>query len=59
MTVMSDGCQPVEAAAEGGDAGPGYTAPGGHDGPTGTNLGAPVFACKVFMDAKRFLMALS
>ena len=51
MTVMSDGCQPVEAAAEGGDAGSGHAAPGGHDGPTGTNLGAPAFACRVFMDA--------
>ena len=50
MTVMSDGCQPVEAAAEGGDAGPRHAAPGGHDGPTGTNLGAPAFACRVFMD---------
>ena len=26
MTVMSDGCQSVEAAAEGGDAGPGHAA---------------------------------
>ena len=51
MTVMSDGCQPVEAAAEGGDAGYGHAAPGGHDGPTGTNLGALAFACRVFMDA--------
>ena len=59
MTVMSDGCQPVEAAAEGGDAGYGHAAPGGHDGPTGTNLGAPAFACRVFMDAKRFQKALS
>ena len=50
MTVMSDGCQPVEAAAEGGNVGPGHAAPGGHDGPTGTNLGAPAFACRVFMD---------
>ena len=50
MAVMSDGCQPVEAAAEGGDAGPGHAAPGGHDAPTGTNLGAPAFACRVFMD---------
>ena len=52
MTVMSDGCQPVEAAAEGGDAGYGHAAPGGHDGPTGTNLGAPAFACRVFLDAR-------
>ena len=44
MAVMSDGCQPIEAAAEGGDARPGHAAPGGHDGPTGTNLGAPAFA---------------
>ena len=50
MAVMSDGCRPVEAAAEGGNAGPGHAAPGGHDGPTGTNLGAPAFACRVFMD---------
>ena len=50
MTVMSDGCQSVEAAAEGGDAGSRH-APGGHDGLTGTNLGSPVFACRVFMDA--------
>ena len=50
MAVMSDGCQPVEAAAEGGNAGPGHAAPGGHDGPTGTNLGAPAFACRVFME---------
>ena len=53
MTVMSDGCQPVEAAAEGGDAGPGHAAPGGHDGPTGTNLGASAFAYKVFMDGRQ------
>ena len=51
MTVMSDGCQPVEAAAEGGDAGSGHAAPGGHDSPTSTNLGVPAFACKVFLDA--------
>ena len=51
MTLMSDGCQPVEAAAEGGDAGPGYAGHGGHDGPTDTNLGAPAFARRVFMDA--------
>jgi hypothetical protein len=44
MNVMSDGCQPVEAAAEGGDAGYGHAAPGGHDGPTGINLGARAFA---------------
>ena len=50
MAVMSDGCQPVEAAAEGGNTGPEHAAPGGHDGPTGTNLGAPAFACRVFMD---------
>ena len=50
MTVMSDGCQPLEAAAKGGDARYGHTAPGGHDGPTSTNLGAHVFACRVFMD---------
>ena len=54
MAVMSDGCQPVEVAAEGGDAGPGHAAPGGHDGPTGTNLGAPAFAYRVFMNAKSF-----
>jgi hypothetical protein len=30
MTVMSDGCQPVEAAAKGSDAGYGHAAPGGH-----------------------------
>ena len=53
MTVMSDACRPVEAAAKSGDAGPGYAAPGGHDGPTGTNLGAPAFACRVFMDGRR------
>ena len=53
MTMMSDGCQPVEAAAEGGDAGPGHAAPGGHDGPTGTNLGAPAFAYRVFMDGRQ------
>ena len=52
MAVMSDGCQPVEAAAEGGNAGPGHAAPGGHDGPTGTNLGAPAFASRVFLDAR-------
>ena len=50
---MSDGCQPVEAAAEGGDAGPGHAAPGGHDDPTGTNLGAPAFAYRVFMDGRQ------
>ena len=59
MIVMSDGCQPVETAAEGGDDEPGHAAPGSHDGPTGTNLGAPDFACRVFMDAKRFQKALS
>jgi hypothetical protein len=58
MTVMSDDCQPVEAAAEG-DAGPGHAAPGGHDGPTGTNVGAPAFACRVFMDARLVHKALS
>ena len=51
MAVMSDGCQPVEAVAEGGNPGPEHAAPGGHDGPTGTNLGAPAFACRVFLDA--------
>ncbi len=59
MTVMSDGCQLVEAAAEGGDARPGHVAPGGHDGPTGTNLGALAFACRVFTDAKLSQKALS
>ena len=59
MTVMSDSCQPVEAAAEGGDAGPGHAAPGGHDGPTGTNLDAPTFACRVFMDGRRTRQAVS
>ena len=59
MTFMSDGCQPVEAAAKGGDAGPGYAALGGHDGPTYTNLGAPAFACKVFMDAQSSQKAFS
>ena len=53
MALMSDGCQPVEAAAEGGDAGPGHAAPGGHDGPTGTNLGASAFAYIVFMDGRQ------
>ena len=52
MTVMSDGCQPVEAAAEGDDARYGHATTGGHDGPTSTNLGAPVFACRVFLDAR-------
>ena len=51
MTVMSDGCQPVEAAAKGGDAVYGHAAHG-NDGPTGTNLGAPAFACRVFLDAR-------
>ena len=59
MAVMSDGCQPVEAAAEGGDARPGYAAPGCHDASTGTNLGAPAFACRVFMDARSFRKAVS
>ena len=59
MAVMSDGCQPVEAAAEGGDAGPGYAGPGGHDGPTDTNLGAPAFARRVFMDGRRKRQAVS
>ena len=54
MTVMSDSCQPVEAAAEGGDAASGHAAPGGHDGPTDTNLGAPAIDCRVFMDARSF-----
>jgi hypothetical protein len=52
MTVMSDGCQPVEATAEGGDAGYGHAAPSGHDGPTGTNLGVLAIACRVFLDAR-------
>jgi hypothetical protein len=59
MDVMSDGCQSVEAAAEGGDAGSRHAAPGGHDGPTGTNMGAPAFACRVFMDARSFHRAFS
>ena len=59
MTVMSDDCQSVEAATEVGDAGPGHAAPGGHNGPTGTNLGAPAFACRVFMDARFIHKALS
>ena len=59
MTVMSDGCQPVEAAAEGGDAGSGHAAPGGHDGSTGTNLGAPAFACRVFLDTTCHRTAVS
>ena len=59
MTVMSDGCQPVEAAAEGGDAESRHVALGGHDGSTGTNLGAHAFACRVFMDARSFRKALS
>ena len=59
MVVMSDGCQPVEAAAGGGDAGPGHASPGGHDGPTGTNLGAPAFACTVFLDATYHQTAVS
>jgi hypothetical protein len=50
MAVMSDGCRSVEAAAEGANAGPEHAAPGGHDGPTSTNLGAHAFACRVFMD---------
>jgi hypothetical protein len=56
---MIDGCRPVEATAEGGYAGPGHAAHGDHDGPTGTNLGAPAFACRAFMDAKSFQRALS
>ena len=59
MAVMSDGCQPVEAAAEGGDAGPGHAGPGGHDGPIGTNRGAPAFACRVFLDATYHQTAVS
>ena len=59
MIVMSDGCQPVEAAAESGDDGYGHAAPGGHDGPTGTNLGAPAFACRVFLDATYHRTAVS
>ena len=59
MTLMSDRCQPVEVAAKCGDDGPVYVAPGGHDGPTGTNLGAPTFAYRVFMDAKSFRDAVS
>jgi hypothetical protein len=59
MTVISDGCKPVEAAAEGGDTGSGHAAPSDHDGPTSTNLGAPAFACRVFLDAKSFHRALS
>ena len=59
MIVMSDGCQPVEAAAKGGDAGYGHATHGGHDGPIGTNLGAPTIACRVFLDARSFRKALS
>ena len=59
MAVMSDGCQPVEAAAEGGDAGPGHAGLGGHDGPIGTNLGAPAFAGRVFLDATYHRTAVS
>ena len=36
-----------------------HAAPGGHDGPTSTNLDGPAFACRVFMDAKSFRRALS
>ena len=54
MTVVSDGCQPVEAAAGGDNAGPRYAAPGGRDGPTGVNLGTLAFACRVLMDARLF-----
>ena len=59
MAMMSDSCRPVEAAAGSGDVGPEYSAPCGHDGPTGTNLGAHAFACRVSMDAKWFHKALS
>ena len=59
MTVMIDECHRVESATRGGDARPGYTALGGHDGPIGTNLSASAFACTVLMDAKRFHKALS
>ena len=58
MTVLSDDCQPVEAAAGGGDAGHGYATPGGHDGPTGIDLGAVAFACRVLTDARSFHIAL-
>ena len=56
---MSDSCQPVEAAAEGDDAGPGHAALGGHGGPIGTNLGAPAFVCRVFMDGRWTRKAVS
>ena len=49
----------VEAPAEGGDARPGYATPGGHDGPSGINLGAPVFACRVLVDARLFHKSFS
>ena len=55
MTVASQLKQPPG----GGDTGPGYAAPGGHDGPTDINPGSPVFACSVSMDAKSFHRALS
>ena len=58
MTMMSDGCQPVEASAGGDNAGPGYAAPGGRDGLTGVNLGTLAFACRVLMDARSFRKAL-
>ena len=59
MTVMSDDCQPAEAAAESGDTRPGHAAPSGHDGPTGTNLGAPAFAYRVFMGGRHTRDAFS
>ena len=58
MAVMSDGCEPVEAAGGGDNAGPRYAGRGGHDGPIGVNLGALAFACGVLMDARSFRKAL-
>ena len=57
MTVVSDGCQPVEAGVGGDNTRPGYAAPGGHDGPIDVNLGALAFACRVLMDARSFQKA--
>jgi hypothetical protein len=42
-----------------GDARHGHATHGGHDGPTGIDLGARGFTCKFFMDAKRFHRAFS
>jgi hypothetical protein len=55
MTVMSDGCQRVEAAAEGGDAGAGHATPGGHDGELQRPRGRSFFPPYTCLNLGQFL----